>query len=776
MINGNPNPIVGKDEYYTLVDSSLGLTFSNTAPKYKWRIKKKVKGTWKDITKEPQKTGLSTPFKFGEAVIGEQFVIEAYKETKNILTQKNEIHKMGELIVVPKSSKEPKITQVVLFNRGARDVNKASYTDRLIARAYCVGMFNKTINFHLWEDDAPKGGHNAEINKNNRHNKAYPARVNIDGIAEAVISLAADQKVLRQVANKMMMKGDKDEGQYHEFYVTASYDGKILNANQTNVDVINPDYKKEQPKPKSTSTPTKPAQTSKPAPSPKKDESLVAKSINFVIDAVVGAFETPEKTKSPAMVKSVPAQKTTTTCICKEQYKDLVWGGKVSCEFRKKVVQICAELWGESRKMEMANGLMAVMAVETRGSFKAQQLEGWRSYKNPNEMTIQDFWKDGNRKSSRAVGLIQFTQDALQNNLNEYKSNPNLSIEERFDELNKLKLSYAKMGEIKQLDKVKKYFEPSKNNIKSPEDIYLKVFAPIGVGKSDDYVLYQKYDNPKTDKEKTNTKNYNANQSVDTKSTGIYKSDNKIQRSEILERLHESLKEGKEFLVKNYTCNILDEKKTEEKENNKWHNPVENPRLTKYNFDGNIKPSSGTYGECRRTKKGEKKYHGGFDFFAIPGKDKVYSCLKGNIYEVRYSANAGWIVRIKIQNVKDLLEQEKKVNYKLQYADEWKGRDIKESDNVYLIYMHLDSVSFTENDARNKREVEAGTVLGYAGVSGSIASGGRAPHLHMEIATVLDPFTEGRQYRTNPARFVKLNSYDTKDQDEAAKKPHYFKK
>ena len=166
---------------------------------------------------------------------------------------------------------------------------------------------------------------------------------------------------------------------------------------------------------------------------------------------------------------------------------------------------------------------------------------------------------------------------------------------------------------------------------------------------------------------------------------------------------------------------------------------------------------------------------GGFDFFGIPGKDKIYSCLKGNIVEVRFSDNAGWIVRIKVKNVKDLLEQEKKINYTLQYTDEWKGKDIKETDDAYLIYMHLDSVLFTSKDAKNNKEVESGTILGYAGVSGSIASGGKAPHLHMEIATVKDPFTEGRQYRTNAARFVKLNSYDTKDQNEAAKKSHYYK-
>ncbi|WDF59948.1 hypothetical protein PQ462_00950 [Flavobacterium sp. KACC 22758] len=103
-----------------------------------------------------------------------------------------------------------------------------------------------------------------------------------------------------------------------------------------------------------------------------------------------------------------------------------------------------------------------------------------------------------------------------------------------------------------------------------------------------------------------------------------------------------------------------------------------------------------------------------------------------------------------------------------------KGIDIKETDDVFFIYMHLDSVVFTEEDATNRLEVEAGTVLGYAGVSGSIASGGHAPHLHLEVATVLDAYGKGESVRTNPARFINLQSYDTEDQDKEAKNKHIY--
>ncbi|SUV53256.1 hypothetical protein [Bergeyella zoohelcum] len=645
MINGNPNPTVGKDEYYTLVDYSLGLAYLDVSSKYIWRIKKKVRGMWKDITKEPPKTGISVPFKFGEAVIGAEFTIEVYKETKNIFTQKNETHKMGEIIVIPKSSKAPKITKVVLFNRGARDINKASYTDRLIARAYCVGMFNQTIDFHLWEDDAAGGGHHAGINKNNRSNRVYSAKVNRDGIAEVEISLSADQRVLRQIANRMMMSGDKDEGKYHEFYVTASYEGKILKANERNVAVENPDYK-QKPKEYTPKFPATPASRT-PTHHDEEDKIKAAYFVNdknqklvkttvgeevkvqiitqgmvgkhlqyrvweydagkhdeiyssprlkvvgnimthvsgfkitkerfqkgvdlpygdpdeqvqnyfievlpldisvsskkFGIDTSVGLMTVAvEKTRTPTKVGETKKKEEKGTCVCK-QY-DLVWGNKVSCEFRKKVVEICAELWGENRKIEMANGLMAVMNVETAGSFKAHHREGYKTAnESPKELTISSFHKNGNTKSSRAIGLIQFTQEALEG-MGEFPKATESSrgTQARFDALNKLKLSYAQMGEIKQLEKVKKYFEPVRNRVKTPEDIYLQVFAPDGVGKKDDFILYR-----------GGTDEYESNVSVDINSKGKYKNDNNIQRSEILERFHDSKDKGKENKADKFIC------------------------------------------------------------------------------------------------------------------------------------------------------------------------------------------------------------------------------
>lgn len=252
-----------------------------------------------------------------------------------------------------------------------------------------------------------------------------------------------------------------------------------------------------------------------------------AKSVSFGIDDEAKRTKV-DSGKSATMMKDNSSKKTDSTCICKEEYKDLIWGGKVSCDFRKKVVEICSDLWGESRKIKMANGLMTVMKVETWGSFKAHHREGYKSANdNPKDLTISSFHKDSGSKSSRAVGLIQFTQDALEG-MNEFpKSTPvTKGTQPRYDALNKLKLSFAQMGEIKQLDKVKKYFEPAKNKIKTPEDIYLHVFAPKGVGQNDNFLLYAK-----------GTDEYKNNSSVDKNNDGI-------QRKEILMRFNESFDEG----------------------------------------------------------------------------------------------------------------------------------------------------------------------------------------------------------------------------------------
>ena len=439
-------------------------------------------------------------------------------------------------------------------------------------------------------------------------------------------------------------------------------------------------------------------------------------------------------------MKEVPTNKET-TCICKET--KLYWGKYFTCQERKKIIEISNRLGCKP------DYLTSAMALETGGTF------------DPSIVNSLGY-----------TGLIQIGSVAA-------------------DDINRRKgtsVTAGKNGNLKDMSKLEQltyveyYLEPFKGKLSTLADFYLAILMPVDCGKGNqrNHVVFDKnlsldYKDGKVVK---NTKW--VRQRAYAQNPVFHKQgkneDGKTYVWEIAEEIEKWYNKGDDNIEGTFSCQKSAEPAIIEKRSGKWHDPVDNPRLTKYNYSGNIKPSSGTYGWCRRKSDGSKKYHSGFDFFAIPGKDKVYSCLKGNIHQVKYSSNAGWIVRVKIQNVKDLLEQEKKVNYKTQFTDELKGINIKETDEVYFIYMHLDSVSVTEADANAKKEVDAGTVLGYAGVSGSIASGGKAPHLHLEIATVLDAYGHGESVRTNPARFVTLNSYDTKDQDEAAKTKHTYKK
>lgn len=68
--------------------------------------------------------------------------------------------------------------------------------------------------------------------------------------------------------------------------------------------------------------------------------------------------------------------------------------------------------------------------------------------------------------------------------------------------------------------------------------------------------MYTKYENPETEKEKTNTKNYNANKSVDEENNN----DKKIQRLEILGRYRTSFAEGILKKEKEFSCGSTKEK------------------------------------------------------------------------------------------------------------------------------------------------------------------------------------------------------------------------
>jgi len=139
--------------------------------------------------------------------------------------------------------------------------------------------------------------------------------------------------------------------------------------------------------------------------------------------------------RSAAVVSEAKQQKTSADCICKEQYKDLIWGGKVSCEFRKKVVEIAKRLGKDP------NLLMAGMALETGRTFSPTAGKG-KSY----------------------VGLIQFGDSAAES-------------------VGTTRAGLLKMTAIQQLDYVEKYLAKKKDKINTLTDFYLSILMPVDVGK-----------------------------------------------------------------------------------------------------------------------------------------------------------------------------------------------------------------------------------------------------------------------------------------------------
>ncbi len=198
---------------------------------------------------------------------------------------------------------------------------------------------------------------------------------------------------------------------------------------------------------------------------------------------------------------------------------------------------------------------------------------------------------------------------------------------------------------------------------------------------------------------------------------------------------------------------------------NFWHDPVINPQLNKYSFSGYVTPWNGSFGNVRTFRA--NPLHSGIDIFAVPGT-KVYACMEGVV--VRASKGGGGkTVTIKVNSTLDFIKQSAYIDYTLKYKEKGEliGAQIKESDSVYMIYMHLSEFKCKKGD-----NVSPGDLIALSGVTGN-ATGTRGPHVHFEIATVQSPYGTGTKYRYNPSRVILLKDYNTNKQDESKTYKYY---
>ncbi|CAA7387185.1 hypothetical protein [Chryseobacterium fistulae] len=576
-ILGNTHPIIGQKEMYSIVSlthTGLGLSHKPfgeliRTPKREWDVMIQTKTGWRKANNN--KEGDRVPYTFGQKSL-------KYKGIKIVVRQGEDY---GELIVHPQRAKEQRISKVELLDVNCQKIpkgKKISYKDTIIARAYCIEMFNMPISFTLWEDDANGEGHNPMINGLNRIN-LIPVfdTVNEDGIAQVSFRLP-EYTLAVQIANARTGLGDKDEGATHEYYVTADAVESHIQKASANVNVINPTYtplptrKREMPKVqispviKPEITPVKPKpELDSPkfaiTPGGKNREDLEGKILgvefvdeggnklhssrvgtlvflkilakdmknkkvkikiweednltwthdlifekdlvlvgdtNFtwahltkkmfdkakdgdtdssrqdyfieviyretsvksaVIPVTLDAPQTPvPKTKTAAVAKQ-PQQ--VTTCICKEQYKDLVWGGKVSCEFRKKVVEVARNLGLPQQNYEGANWLMTIMALETAYTFSPK---AGTFGKKPDESSKYKY-----------IGLIQFGKAAAY-------------------EIGVTRTHLMSLSAEEQLDYVEKHFKKKqfKNLLNNRTALYLSVNYPNSTihASEKEYVVY----------------------------------------------------------------------------------------------------------------------------------------------------------------------------------------------------------------------------------------------------------------------------------------------
>lgn len=165
----------------------------------------------------------------------------------------------------------------------------------------------------------------------------------------------------------------------------------------------------------------------------------------------------------------------------------LVWGSRVSQEFRAKVREIASNLNIDP------NWLMAVMAFETGEAFKSYS-------RNPR---------------SGATGLIQF-------------------IESTARDLGTSTAELARMSEIEQLDWVEKYFNQYRNRIRNIDDAYMAVFWPAAIGRPGSFVLIDQTTRPNA---------YHQNRELDRNQDG------KITKDEAAERVRRMYKIGQAHMA-----------------------------------------------------------------------------------------------------------------------------------------------------------------------------------------------------------------------------------
>lgn len=245
IIRGKNSLGMGESAEYELLDSEENPPHY-PSEKITWEFYvEEGEENWRKLRLEKEKTGQKFTIIFTNQKLKSKKVrIEAY------LKRESSNEKLAEFFMTLDGEDVPEIKKLELLDVNRNKINrKLSYAETLFARAQCTGMEGETLYFTLWEDDAPGAGHSKENEENIIATKQASV---IQGLAEVSFSLV--YSTMAPIANRKIPYGQKDEGRYHEYYVTVSrHEGSPEDKSSENVEVINPDYTpppKPQPKKK----------------------------------------------------------------------------------------------------------------------------------------------------------------------------------------------------------------------------------------------------------------------------------------------------------------------------------------------------------------------------------------------------------------------------------------------------------------------------------------------------------------------------------------------
>ncbi|SEO84896.1 Predicted chitinase [Flavobacterium sp. CF108] len=217
-IIGNPNPVVGVLEIYTVSDffekvpsSPLSEENSFSYNPVHWEVYVLELGKWRK-TKENDKKGNKVSYTFLEKSLTRNGI--------RILAKKGD--KVARLDIKPLSA-QPKIDHIELLDKNGAKINgRLSYGQTVKARVFCLNMEKRRVSVTMWEDDVKGAGHNKANEKNF-----------IETLSGIVKFGKADiDFLLKPSFAKIAERGGHEKDKIHEFYVTAEYnDGKIASNN-----------------------------------------------------------------------------------------------------------------------------------------------------------------------------------------------------------------------------------------------------------------------------------------------------------------------------------------------------------------------------------------------------------------------------------------------------------------------------------------------------------------------------------------------------------------